>query len=213
NKALDYQKKKATALIVYNTSAIDDNLQFDPKDSAEALTIPVIYINKETAKKYFSDEAATLDIKIKTDLGEKKRTAHNVIGYIDNHAGSTVILGAHFDHLGYGEDGGSLLRTGEHLIHNGADDNASGTAAVIELARLLKNSKIKNTNFLFIAFSGEELGLFGSKYFADHPTIDLRSVNYMINMDLVGRFSDSTHALTIGGYGTSPAWSGVINAS
>jgi len=210
---LDYQKKKATALIVYNTSAIDDNLQFDPKDRAEALTIPVIYINKETAKKYFSDEAATLDIKIKTDLGEKKRTAHNVIGYIDNHAGSTVILGAHFDHLGYGEDGGSLLRTGEHLIHNGADDNASGTAALIELARMLKVSKIKNTNFLFIAFSGEELGLFGSKYFADNPTIDLKSVNYMINMDMVGRFNDSTHALTVGGYGTSPAWATAIAAN
>ena len=213
NKALDYQKKKATALIVYNTSAIDDKLQFDPKDRAEALTIPVIYINKETAKKYFSDEAATLDIKIKTDLGEKKRTAHNVIGYIDNNAGSTVILGAHFDHLGYGEDGGSLLRTGEHLIHNGADDNASGTAALIELARMLKVSKIKNTNFLFIAFSGEELGLFGSKYFADNPTIDLKSVNYMINMDMVGRFNDSTHALTVGGYGTSPAWATAIAAN
>ena len=213
NKALDYQKKKATALIVYNTSAIDDNLQFDPKDRAEALTIPVIYINKETAKKYFSDEAATLDIKIKTDLGEKKRTAHNVIGYIDNNAGSTVILGAHFDHLGYGEDGGSLLRTGEHLIHNGADDNASGTAALIELARMLKVSKIKNTNFLFIAFSGEELGLFGSKYFADNPTIDLKLVNYMINMDMVGRFNDSTHALTVGGYGTSPAWATAIAAN
>ncbi|MES1224246.1 MAG: M20/M25/M40 family metallo-hydrolase, partial [Bacteroidota bacterium] len=140
----------------------------------------------------------------------KKRTGHNVAGYINNNAANTVIVGAHFDHLGYGEDGGSLLRTGEHLVHNGADDNASGTAALIELARMLKNSKIKNTNFLFIAFSGEELGLFGSKYFADNPTIDLTSVNYMINMDMVGRFSDSTHALTVGGYGTSPTWSATI---
>jgi hypothetical protein len=209
-KAIDCEKKKATALIVYNTSSIDDKLQFDPKDRAELLKIPVIYVHKETAKKYFSDIAATLEIKINTDLGEKKRTAHNVAGYIDNNATNTVILGAHFDHLGYGEDGGSLLRTGEHLIHNGADDNASGTAALIELARLLKTSKIKNSNFLFIAFSGEELGLFGSKYFADHPTIDLASVNYMINMDMVGRFNDSTHALIVGGYGTSPAWATVI---
>jgi Zn-dependent M28 family amino/carboxypeptidase len=154
-----------------------------------------------------------LDIKIKTSIGEKKRIGHNVAGYIDNKAENTVVIGAHFDHLGYGEDGSSLLRTGEHLIHNGADDNASGTAAVIELARLLKNSKIKNTNFLFITFSGEELGLFGSKYFADNPTIDLKNVNYMINMDMVGRFSDSTHAITVGGYGTSPAWATIIAAS
>ncbi|HEX4876778.1 MAG TPA: M20/M25/M40 family metallo-hydrolase, partial [Chitinophagaceae bacterium] len=110
-------------------------------------------------------------------------------------------------HLGYGEDGNSMLRTGEKLIHNGADDNASGTAALIELARKLKASKAKNNNYLFIAFSGEELGLFGSKYFTEHPTIDLKTANYMINMDMVGRLNDSTRALTIGGYGTSPKWS------
>jgi hypothetical protein len=212
-KAVASQKKGATAFIVYNTSAVDDKLSFEEKDRSETLKIPVLYVAKDPAKKYFKDLAATLDIKIKTAIGEKKRIGHNVAGYIDNNALNTVIIGAHFDHLGYGEDGSSLLRTGEHLIHNGADDNASGTAAVIELARLLKNSKIKNTNFLFIAFSGEELGLFGSKYFVENSTIDLKTVNYMINMDMVGRFSDSTHALTVGGYGTSPAWSTAITAS
>ena len=102
-----------------------------------------------------------------------------------------MILGAHFDHLGYGEDGNSMLRTGEKLIHNGADDNASGTAALIELARKLKASKATNNNYLFIAFSGEELGLFGSKYFTEHPLSTLDQVNYMINMDMVGRLNDS----------------------
>ncbi|MBS1608318.1 MAG: M28 family peptidase [Bacteroidetes bacterium] len=212
-KSIEAQKKGATAFIVYNTSAIDDKLHFEEKDRTETMKIPVLYVTKDPAKKYFKDVAATLDIKIKTSIGEKKRIGHNVAGYIDNNAANTVIIGAHFDHLGYGEDGSSLLRTGEHLIHNGADDNASGTAALIELARLLKNSKIRNTNFLFIAFSGEELGLFGSKYFVENPTINLQSVNYMINMDMVGRFSDSTHALTVGGYGTSPAWSNTIAAS
>ncbi|MBS1565713.1 MAG: M28 family peptidase, partial [Bacteroidetes bacterium] len=80
------------------------------------------------------------------------------------------------------------------------------TAALIELARLLKAGKLKNNNYLFIAFSGEELGLFGSKYFTEHPTVDLSHVNYMINMDMLGRLNDSTKALTIGGYGTSPEW-------
>src|SRR5439155_19888114 len=121
-------------------------------------------------KKNFGNKTATLDIKLKTDIGEKKRTDHNVDGFIDNGAATTVIIGAHFDHLGYGEDGNSMLRTGEKLIHNGADDNASGTAALIELARMLKSSKAKNNNYLFIAFSGEELGLFGSKYFTENPT-------------------------------------------
>jgi Zn-dependent M28 family amino/carboxypeptidase len=103
-----------------------------------------------------------------------------------------------------------MIRTGEKLIHNGADDNASGTAALIELARALKQSKNKSSNYLFLAFSGEELGLNGSKYFTDHPTIDLSKVNYMINMDMVGRLNDSTKVLTVGGYGTSPWWGTVF---
>ena len=201
----------ASAVILYNSSLLDDNLAFNGKDKSGLLPIPVIYVSKEVSKKYFSDKTATLNIKLRTDISKKSRIGHNVIGFIDNRAATTVILGAHFDHLGYGEDGNSMLRTGEKLIHNGADDNASGTAALIELARILKTSKAKNNNYLFIAFSGEELGLFGSKYFTENPTIDLATVNYMINMDMVGRLNDSTKVLSVGGYGTSPQWASVIN--
>lgn len=204
--------KGATAIIIYNTGTIEDKLAFNEKDKSELLPIPVLYVYPSAAKKYFSDATATLNVKLKVDIGQKTRTGHNVVGYIDNGAATTVILGAHFDHLGYGEDGNSMLRTGEKLIHNGADDNASGTAALIELSRILKTSKNKNNNYLFIAFSGEELGLFGSKYFTEHPVIDLSKVNYMINMDMVGRLNDSTKALAVGGYGTSPQWASVIKA-
>ncbi len=197
-------------MIFYNTSEKDDQLKFEGKDKSELTGIPVIYVTKPVAKKYFSDSSASIDMKLKLDVGEKKRTGHNVIGYIDNGAPTTIIVGAHFDHLGYGEDGNSMLRTGEHLIHNGADDNASGVAALIELARLLKNSKLNKNNYLFTAFSGEELGLFGSKYFVENPTITLGNVNYMINMDMVGRLNDSTKVLTVGGYGTSPEWSSLF---
>ncbi|HEX4877614.1 MAG TPA: M28 family peptidase, partial [Chitinophagaceae bacterium] len=130
----------ATAVLLYNSSATDDNLAFDGKDKSEKLNIPVLYVQKEAAKKFFSDATATLDLKLTTSIIEKKRTGYNVVGYLDNGAATTVILGAHYDHLGYGEDGNSMLRTGEKLIHNGADDNASGTAALIELARKLKAS-------------------------------------------------------------------------
>lgn len=201
----------ATAIILFNTSAADDKLVFNAKDRSEKLPIPVLYVSQEAAKKYLNDPTATLNIKLNVDIDEKKRTGHNVIGHIDNGAATTVILGAHFDHLGYGEDGNSMLRTGEKLIHNGADDNASGTAALIELARILKTSKAKSNNYLFVAFSGEELGLFGSKYFTENPTIDLKAANYMINMDMVGRLNDSSKILAVGGYGTSPQWSTVIN--
>jgi aminopeptidase YwaD len=125
----------------------------------------------------------------------------------------TVVIGAHYDHLGYGEDGNSLYHGAEKKIHPGADDNASGTAALMELGRLLKKTKGLRTNYLFIAFSGEESGLIGSKYFTEHPSVALSKISYMVNMDMIGRLNDSTHVLTVGGYGTSPQWSALINGT
>ncbi len=134
-------------------------------------------------------------------------TGKNVIGYLNNNAQQTIVIGAHYDHLGFGGDG-SLYRGGEAAIHNGADDNASGVAVMLNLASKLSvrndtsNVKDKN-NYLFIAFSGEEMGLLGSNYFSKNPTVDKASMNYMINMDMVGRLKkDST--LAVYGVGTSP---------
>ena len=211
-QAKDAEKKKALALLVYNTGTAEDGLQFDGKEKAAPLGIPVIYVKKEIAKKYFADESATVEIKLKTSFTDKKRIGHNVVAYIDNGAPGTVIAGAHFDHLGYGEDNNSMYRGAEKMIHNGADDNASGSAALIELAKMLKASKLKNNNYLLLAFSGEELGLFGSKYYTEHPTVDLAKANYMINMDMVGRLNDSTKTVSIGGYGTSPVWGSLLAA-
>jgi hypothetical protein len=211
-KAAKAAEKGATSLIIFNSSSIEDKLGFNGKDRSEHAKIPVLYITKEARKQYLGDESATYDIKLKTDIGDKKRIGNNVIGFLDNGAASTIVLGAHYDHLGYGEDGNSMIRNStEKLIHNGADDNASGTAALIELASLLKQSKQKNSNFLFIAFSAEELGLNGSKFFTENPTIDLSGVNYMLNMDMLGRLNDSSKALTIGGYGTSPVWGEIFS--
>jgi len=205
--------KGAAALIIYNSSDIKDELKFDPKSKTETTKIPVLYISKESKTKFLSDEISFADIKLEVSISDKKRTGHNVIGYIDNGAATTVILGAHYDHLGYGEDHNSLYTGSTPQIHNGADDNASGTAALIELGKQIKTSKLKNNNYLFIAFSGEELGLYGSKYYTEHPTIDFTKVNYMVNMDMVGRLNDSTHGLTIGGYGTSPVWGQELSAT
>lgn len=194
--------KGATALFIYNSSAITDNVQFNKKDTSKQVTIPVVYITKAGYKHYFFDNAASLDLSVNVQIGEQKRSASNIIGYIDNHAATTVILGAHYDHLGYGEDK-NALDTG-HIIHNGADDNASGTAALIELTKILVKTSPKNNNYLIIHFSAEELGLFGSKHWLDDPTIKI-TPNYMLNMDMIGRY-DTSHKLTIGGYGTSPTW-------
>lgn len=133
----------------------------------------------------------------------------NVVGYIDNGAPTTVIIGAHFDHLGLGGEGSGSKSTDVGQVHNGADDNASGVAMLLQLAANLKKGP-SNNNYLFIAFSGEEKGLFGSSYYAKNPTIDMDRVNYMINMDMVGRLNKEK-SLAVYGVGTSPGWKEVLN--
>lgn len=139
-------------------------------------------------------------------------TAENIIGYLDNGAEKTIIIGAHYDHLGLGHDNNSLDANPKGKIHNGADDNASGVAGVLELARYFATNKKKEaSNFLFICFSGEELGLYGSKYFTEHPTIDLATANYMLNMDMIGRL-ETGKGLSVSGSGTSPVWEPLLKS-
>lgn len=136
--------------------------------------------------------------------GGEDRTGKNVLGFIDNGAKTTVVIGAHYDHLGHGDF--SSLAANDHSVHNGADDNASGIAALLHIAEYLKTSgKAKNNNYLFMAFSGEELGLVGSKFFVNNATIDFGKVNYMLNMDMVGRLN-AEKVLSVNGVGTSPLW-------
>ena len=141
--------------------------------------------------------------------GGEKRSGKNVLGYIDNGAATTIIIGAHYDHLGMGMPMASM-HTGDPAIHNGADDNASGVSAMLYLAQRLKQSTLTKNNYLFMGFSGEELGLYGSKYFTNHPALELASVNFMINMDMVGRLNDD-RTLAVYGVGTSPVWGGLLD--
>jgi aminopeptidase YwaD len=207
------KEKGAAALLWYNSGSIDDKLSFNAKDKLPTVDIPVFYLKSNAVAAFTNQEIVSLDIVARASLTDQIRTGSNVIGYIDNGAPTTVVLGAHFDHLGYGEDGNSRYEKKEAAIHNGADDNASGTATILALGFELKKSTARSNNYLLIAFSGEELGLYGSKHFVENPTVDLKSINYMINMDMVGRLSDSTKTVTIGGYGTSPYWSSVINST
>jgi hypothetical protein len=129
-------------------------------------------------------------------------SGRNVVGYMDNGGTRTVVVGAHYDHLGWGGPGSRAPE--DSAIHNGADDNASGVAAMLEVGRQLTDSTI-NQNLLFIAFSGEERGLIGSKHYTAEPTVNLGEVNYMINLDMVGRLKESRQ-LVVGGAGTAPDW-------
>jgi len=147
------------------------------------------------------------EVKYSTTSIDSTITGTNVLGYIDNKANKTSVIGAHYDHLGFGAEG-SLYKGEEKAIHNGADDNASGVSVMLNLASKLKQTNTSN-NYLFIAFSGEEMGLLGSNYFVKNATIPLDSINYMLNMDMVGRLkADST--LAVYGVGTSPVFKQVI---
>ena len=205
--------KGASAVIFYNSSKQEDGIVFDPAEGVQAEKIPALYVTKAGRKKFLKDISQSLDVELDVVMVEKKRWGHNVIGFLDVGAPYTAVIGAHYDHLGFGEDGNSLYRGTEKMIHPGADDNASGTAALMELARLLKKTKGLRTNYLFVAFSGEESGLIGSKYFAEKPPVLMSKISYMLNMDMIGRLNDSTHMLTIGGYGTSPQWADLISST
>jgi aminopeptidase YwaD len=179
----------------------------DPKSRYRTIRssgIPVFFVGDDnTAQKIKKAKKITISV----SQEEVEADAYNVVGYIDNGQPTTVVIGAHYDHLGWGGEGSRA--PGVHAIHNGADDNASGTAALIALAEYLgKKEDLTGHNYLFLAFSAEERGLLGSKYFVANPTFNIDQTAYMINMDMVGRLRDGV--LQIGGTGTAAQWNKVI---
>ncbi|MEC4049829.1 M20/M25/M40 family metallo-hydrolase [Flavobacterium sp. SUN046] len=140
-------------------------------------------------------------------------SGRNVIGFLDNKASRTILIGAHFDHLGLNEHHNSTKMNSQGEIHNGADDNASGVAGVLELARMFSQNKTtEKVNYLFVFFSGEEDGLIGSKHLAETVKTDYPNIITMINMDMIGRLNDKKE-LTVGGVGTSPQFSKIMEAN
>lgn len=145
----------------------------------------------------------------------KDNHGKNVVAFLDNEADKTILIGAHYDHLGLNEHRNSTLPNSEGMIHNGADDNSSGVAAVLELARMYsQNVTQEDVNFVFALFSGEEDGLIGSKHLADELAIQKMvpawapkswksPIVSMINLDMIGRLNEDK-VLNIGGIGTSP---------
>ena len=195
----------ATAVIFYSANG-DLYPTGDLKKNSTDLGVPILFVKKDLSAKL----SPTINLAV--NIMSLSTQASNVIGFIDHGVQNTVVIGAHHDHLGYGENGGSLAEESGQ-IHNGADDNASGVAGLIELAKIIKSNpkKFANNNYLFIAFTGEELGLLGSKYFVANPTIPLNTINYMVNMDMIGKLDSTKKVLVINGVGTSPAWQSALN--
>ena len=151
-------------------------------------------------------------VTLSTNVVRQEVPAHNVIGILEGSdpvlKNEAIVIGAHYDHLGRGGEGSLAPKEGD--VHHGADDNASGTAGVLELARLFAAQKPRRT-IVFAAFSGEEEGLLGSNYYVNHPPIPLANTIAMINMDMIGRMKDNK--LVIGGVGTAPEWRPLIETA
>ncbi len=147
-----------------------------------------------------------------TDASKQQINSQNIVGFIDNHQKRTIVIGAHYDHIGRNEHNNSSLVNSAGQIHNGADDNASGVAAVLTLANHLQNNKsLEPVNYLIAFFSGEEDGLVGSKALIEQLSSDSLAISAMVNLDMVGRL-DSLNHLYIGGIGTSPRFGEIIQS-
>lgn len=195
----------AVAVIFINPSGKGEEPSEIISTKVSAHDIPVVFVKDASLFKYDG-----FKVTLVISLIREMRTGNNVLGFINNKASHTVVIGAHYDHLGYGEE--NSLHKGERAIHNGADDNASGTAVMVELAKYLKKSKLKKFNYLFIGFSGEELGLLGSGYFTKSNLFSNYQVNYMLNMDMVGRLDSTDRTIIINGAGTSPFWNSTLTS-
>lgn len=154
-----------------------------------------------------------VSITLRTDVTRRESPSHNVVGILPGSdpklKDEAIVIGAHYDHLGRGGQGSLAQREGE--IHHGADDNASGTAGLLELARMFSTQRPKpRRTIVFIAFSGEEEGLIGSNYYVNHPVVPVANTVAMINLDMVGRLNNQK--LVIGGVGTASEWRSMIDA-
>lgn len=162
----------------------------------------------ETGKSPLAVIEATSQVKV--DLVKKTTEAYNVIGVLEGTdptlKNEAIVIGAHYDHLGRGGQGSLAPNTKD--IHHGADDNASGTSAIIELANMFAKAKANKRTIIFMAFGGEEEGLLGSKHYVNNPTFPIDKTIAMINLDMVGRLNENK--LTVGGIGTAAEWKQLI---
>jgi len=226
---------KALVVIAQEPNFKQDHLsKFEYDNLAGEVGLPVVAISQQALAKLTPDlDTARLDVgelrklaaaqqqstvktiagpfTVSTEIVRKEVPAYNVIGILDGSDPSlkneTIVIGAHYDHLGRGGEGSLAPRSGE--IHHGADDNASGTAGVLELARLFTSQRPRpKRTIVFIAFGGEEEGLLGSNYYVNHPVSPLANTVAMMNMDMIGRMKD--RKLVIGGVGTAKEWRDII---
>ncbi len=208
NYGFDPSSGNAGIVIVNITRKLADEIlrreEATVKDLQETL-------NRTKTPKSFAVRGVTIATTVQ--LTEIRKSTKNVVGFLEGRDATLknqiIVIGAHYDHLGYGGEGSGSLKPDTVAIHHGADDNASGVAGLLELAQAYaaNRSELKRS-LLFISFSGEELGLLGSAYYVKNPLFPLERTVCMINMDMIGRLRNKD--LIVYGIGTSPGFEALV---
>ena len=235
-KAINARDKGASAVIFVSGSKYDPTEKFPQMNLRESSAgIPVFQVKRDVANKMLASGGINTEayenkikgdfkplsvalkskISLNSEIVKIKATTHNVVGYV--FAGDTskvksyIVIGAHYDHLGMGGMGSSSRIQDTVAVHNGADDNASGVTVLLELAAKFQQEREKlKHNLVFVAFSAEEMGILGSKYFTEHAPVPVKAIKAMINLDMVGRLKEDT-LLQVNGTGTSEEAVDLIN--
>jgi aminopeptidase YwaD len=239
DKVLTARDKGAAGVIFVSGKNFDAedklvSLYFD-KTSSDA-GLPVIHLKREVANQILSTENTSvidletsidslmqtksfkinLKLAASTEIIQQKVKTQNVVGLIEGNdpvlKNEYVVIGAHYDHLGMGGQGSGSREPDVSAPHNGADDNASGVAGIIEIAEKLASMKKElKRSIVFIAFDAEEMGLLGSTYFTKHSLVDVKSVKSMFNFDMIGRLDKESNKMLINGTGTSAEAESILN--
>ena len=234
NKVITARDHGAGGILLLERTEKENKLQpLVYRQSASSAGLPIIQITHEIAndilknnERKISDLRSIIDKKLSSisfelerkvsasvNLKFEKETATNIIGFIEGSdpilKNEYIVIGAHYDHLGYGGHRSGSLNPDSLQIHNGADDNASGTAGVLELShKLMMNKRSLGRSIITICFDAEEKGLLGSKFYTQNPTKNLEQTTLMINMDMIGRLDEK--AVTVGGAGSAKDLSDIV---
>ena len=236
-KLQNAQKHGASAVLIVDASAKREEVSKMSKGSPRPLggaktKIPFSFVSYEIASNWIASAGHSLpglvreidrthqpksfdldlSVELEVEVTRETATVNNLIGLLSGSdpklKNEFVVVGGHMDHIGFGINPTDWGKT--ERIHNGADDNASGTAAVLEMAEAFSSlKKHPKRNLLFMAFNAEERGLLGSRHYVENPTVPLTNIVAMINLDMVGR---GASGVDIGGVGTSPGFKPMIDA-
>lgn len=234
NKAVNAKFHGAAAVLLVNDlpnhAGDEDRLdRFSSRVGPTSADIPVVQVRAAVAEKWLERAGISLKqwieetdrtlkpkpvaipgvrVEAAADVVRRRSASPNVAAYLPGETDEYVVIGAHFDHLGLGEQSSMAPDQAGKAVHPGADDNASGTAGLLELAAYFAGRPKQKCGILFLAFSGEELGLIGSNFYVNNPLLPLNKAVAMINMDMIGRIQNGR--VYVGGTGTGDSLKNIL---